>query len=162
MSFVFIYFVFYLRSLFLGFISIMLILMSFGFTALIHQGVFRVTYYTSLHSMVIFIVLGIGADDIFVFIDAWRQSAFIKIFKGDRKIRMAYAWKRTVRAAAITSSTTSVAFMANILSPMMPIRSFGIYAAIIILVNYFLVVMIMPPAVIFYEDKLQDIRFFFC
>ena len=67
---------------------------------------------------------------------------------------MAYAWKRTVRAAAITSSTTSVAFMANVLSPMMPIQSFGIYAAIIILVNYFLVIMLMPPAIIFYEDRL--------
>lgn len=67
---------------------------------------------------------------------------------------MSYAWKRTARAAAVTSSTTSVAFMANVLSPMMPIQSFGIYAAIIIIVNYFLVIMVMPPAVIFYEDKL--------
>lgn len=74
-GFVFVYFIIHLRSLFLGIISILLILMSFGFTALIHQGVFRVTYYSSLHNLVIFIVLGIGADDIFVFIDAWRQSS---------------------------------------------------------------------------------------
>jgi len=83
-TFVFIYFIVYLRSLFLGFISILLILMSFGFTALIHQGLFRVTYYSSLHNLVIFIVLGIGADDIFVFINAWSQSSSIQFFEGDR------------------------------------------------------------------------------
>lgn len=46
--------------------------------------------------------------------------------------RMSYAWRRAVRAIAITSGTTAVAFLANVLSPQMPIKSFGIYAAIII------------------------------
>jgi len=74
-----------------------------------------------LHNLIIFIVLGIAADDIFVFIDAWRQSACIEVFKGDKKKRMSYAWKRALRAIAVTSSTTAVAFLSNTLSPMMPI-----------------------------------------
>ena len=78
--FVFIYFIFHLRSLFLSSIGISIILFSFGVTAIVCEGIFRVTYYSNLHSLVIFIVLGIAADDIFVFIDAWRQSRFIKEF----------------------------------------------------------------------------------
>ena len=70
-------------------------------------------------------------------------------------MRMSYAWKRAVRAIAVTSSTTAVAFMSNTLSPMMPIQSFGIYAAIIIPANYFLIIMLFPAAVIIYEDKLE-------
>ena len=115
------YFVFHLRSVFLAAVGVLLILFSFGLTALIHQGIFRVTYYSTLHNVVIFIVLGIAADNIFVFIDAWRQSACIEVYKGDKNMRMSYAWKRAVRAIAVTSSTTSVAFLANTLSPIMPI-----------------------------------------
>jgi len=153
--FVMAYFVFHLKSLFLAGIGVLLILLSFGFTALIHQGIFRVQFYSNLHNLIIFIVLGIAADDIFVFIDAWRQSACIDIYKGDRNRRMSYAWKRAVRAIAVTSSTTAVAFMSNTLSPMMPIQSFGIYAAIIIPANYLIIVMIFPAAVIIYEDKFE-------
>lgn len=68
-------------------------------------------------------------------------------------MRMSYAWKRAVRAIAVTSGTTAVAFLANVLSPMMPIISFGIYAAIIIPANYVLVIFIYPSAVIIYENK---------
>ena len=64
---------------------------------------------------------------------------------------MAYAFRRAVRAMAVTSSTTSVAFFANFFSPLMPIKAFGVFAGTIIPVNYFLVVLIFQPATIFYE-----------
>ena len=50
----------------------MLILLSFPVTYLIYSGIFQITMNTTLNQMVIFIVLGIAADDIFVFCDAWR------------------------------------------------------------------------------------------
>ena len=52
---------------------------------------------------------------------------------------------------AVTSSTTSVAFFANITSPMLPIRAFGVFAGVIVPVNYLLVVMVLPPATIIYD-----------
>ena len=75
--FVFVYLVYHLRSFFLGMISMSLILFSFPLTQIFCEGVFKVTYFGNLHAMVIFIVLGIAADDIFVFIDSWRQSSEI-------------------------------------------------------------------------------------
>ena len=75
--FVFIYFSIHLQSLFLAVLGIITILLSFGLTALINEGVIRNTYYSNLHTLCIFIVLGIAADDIFVFVDAWRQSEHI-------------------------------------------------------------------------------------
>jgi hypothetical protein len=53
-------------------IGVLLIGFSFSFSAIFYQGIFRITYMSTLHNLVIFIVLGIAADDIFVFIDAWR------------------------------------------------------------------------------------------
>ena len=105
--------------------------------------------------MVVFIVLGIAADDIFVFIDGWRQSGSFPQFKGNVYKRMAYTFRRAVRAMAVTSSTTAVAFFVNITSQLMPIRAFGIFAGVIVLVNYILVVLFFPPTIIFYEKYIN-------
>ena len=71
-AFVFCYIMFHLKSLFLAWVSMMLILLSFPVSYLIYSGIFQITMNTTLNQMVIFIVLGIAADDIFVFCDAWR------------------------------------------------------------------------------------------
>jgi len=70
--FVFIVFCIHLKSLFMAFMSIVMILFSFPLTVMITEGVLRCTFFSSLHTLVVFIVLGIAADDVFVLIDAWR------------------------------------------------------------------------------------------
>ena len=69
---------------------------------------------------------------------------------------MAYSFRRAYKAIAVTSSTTSVAFGSNIFSPIVPIRAFGFQSALIVLVNYFMVVMIMPSVQITYDDYFKD------
>jgi predicted RND superfamily exporter protein len=114
--------------------------------------------------MIIYIVLGIAADDIFVFYDAYQQSSDLDTRIMDTKEkRLAYAFRRAVRAMAITSSTTAVAFFANAFSPLINISAFGIFAGVIVPINYFLVVMIFPPAVVWYEENiLLNERFRWC
>ena len=68
---------------------------------------------------------------------------------------MSYTWKRALKAMLVTSSTTSAAFMSNYFSPIMPIKAFGMFAAIIVPVNYLLVVLYYPPAIIIYEKYIQ-------
>ena len=111
---------------------------------------------TTLNQLTIFIVLGIAADDIFVFCDAWRQAGLIPVLANDEKRRMAYAFKRSFRAIAVTSSTTAVAFLANASSEIRPIRAFGIFAAIIVPVNFLIVIMVMPSVQIFYDRHLKS------
>jgi len=73
-GFVFCYLIYHLGSIYLAFIGIAIILFSFPVTSLIYTGILRCLYFGSLHNLVIFIVLGIAADDIFVFIDGWRLT----------------------------------------------------------------------------------------
>lgn len=115
------YFIIHLRSFFLTLIGTLMIIFSFAITGLIYEVIFRITYMSDLHNIVIFIVLGIAADDIFVFIDAWRQSESITVYRGDFKQRMSYTWRRAFKSTSLTSSTTTVAFLANIFSDQMPI-----------------------------------------
>jgi len=70
--------------------------------------------------MIIYIVLGIAADDVFVFYDAYQQSKEMDTrIMNTYEQRLAYSFRRSARAMAITSSTTAVAFFANGLSKLM-------------------------------------------
>jgi len=51
-----------------------MILFSFPITLVLYRNILDVTNLSSLHLMVVFVVLGISADNIFVLWDAWRQS----------------------------------------------------------------------------------------
>ena len=137
-------------------ISMLLIIMSFPVSYLIYTGIFQITMNTTLNQLTIFIVLGIAADDIFVFCDAWRQSQHLTFIAGSQHRRLAYAFKRSFRAIAVTSSTTAFAFLANALSDIRPIRAFGIYAAIIIPVNFLLVILVMPSVQILHDRYLKE------
>ena len=58
--------------------------------------------------------------------------------------RMAYSFRRAFSAILVTSSTTAIAFLSNALSNIRPIRAFGIFAAIIIPVNFIIVILMIP------------------
>lgn len=153
---VFIWFKIHLKSGFLAIVGVSIIFLSFPFTAFIVSGIFRVGFFGYLQVIAIFLVCGIAADDIFVFVDAWKQSEHIAPeIMNDKKRRLAYSFRRGVRAMTVTSATTAAAFYANLVSPIMPIRAFGVFAGTLIPVNFFLVVIMMPPAVIYYEAHLR-------
>ena len=49
-----------------------MILLSFPITLVIYRNIMGITNVSSLHMMVVFVVLGISADNIFVLWDAWK------------------------------------------------------------------------------------------
>ncbi len=77
--------IFHLKSLFLGMFAMVQIVMSFPITVTIYKLVFQVQYYSFMQNLVVFVVLGIAADDVFVFTDAWKQSAKERSIQGDLK-----------------------------------------------------------------------------
>jgi protein dispatched 1 len=67
----------HLKNAFMAFIGVTIIFLSFPLTAFIVSGIFRVGFFGYLQVIAIFLVCGIAADDIFVFVDAWKQSEHI-------------------------------------------------------------------------------------
>lgn len=115
-----------------------------------------------MHNLAVFIVLGIAADDIFVVFDAWTQSENIEELYGTtndetRIKRMSYTFRRAWPAILVTSSTTSIAFLANLSSEIMPIQSFGVYAAVLVPVNYILFVFYFPAVLIIWDKYLKNL-----
>jgi predicted exporter len=98
----------------------------------------------------VFIVLGIGADDCFVFVDAWKQSYIQSGLPINCPIaeRMHWTWKRSAKAMGITSLTSFAAFMTLAFFPIPSMRVLGIFTAVSIVITYIMVITWYAAAVV--------------
>jgi len=120
---------------------------------------FRIEYFTFLNSLALFIVAAIGADDIFIFMDTYRQSATPSpadaYILESLESRMSYVYRRTGSAMALTSATTCFAFLSTLATPLAGMRAFGIFTALVIFIDYVLVMTLFCTAVVIYHKKLE-------
>jgi len=142
-------------SWFLAYIGMIEIVLTIPVSWFILNTVFQIDMFPFLNSLCVFIVAAIGADDIFVFMDAYKQSAYMGNVLESLETRMSYVYRRTGTAMLITSATTCSAFLCTLLIPIATVRAFGIFAAIVIFVDYVLVMTLYCTAVIIYHNKLE-------
>lgn len=70
--FVMVYLAIHLRSPLIAVLGMLQIVAAFPITFFIFRMFFQITLFPSVNLLSIFITLGISADDLFVFYDAWR------------------------------------------------------------------------------------------
>ena len=145
----------HLESLFLSTAAMGQILLGFPISYFLYGVVFQITYFGKLHTLIIFVILGIAADDCFVFNDAWIQSELMVEDPDDVIERMSYTLWRATTAMGITSATTFIAFLATYFSPIMPISSFGVWAGTVVLINYSLVITYFPAMVAWHHHYVK-------
>ena len=77
---------------------------------------------TAIQFLAPFVILGIGLDDVFVFVGIYRS---LKAYAGRYTIeqRLSVAWRRAAGAMLATSVTSAAAFAANIISPVPAVRT---------------------------------------
>ena len=141
--FVLIYVSFHLKSAFLASTAMIAIGFSYPIAIFINRFILQVDYFHSLNFVAVFVILGISADNVFVFTDAWQQSGHLKELNLDLdnrynnfQRRMNYTWRKATKAISTTSFTTAMAFLATGFSKIMPISAFGFFASILVVVNY--------------------------
>ena len=120
--------------------------------------VFMVSFFQFINFLIIFVVLGIGADDVFVFMDAFHQSLDELRAEGKPATlphRIRHTMYRALHAIFVTSFTTSAAFLATAMSPLIPLRSFGIFSALVIFSVFFINAVVLPPLTVLYVRNLM-------
>ena len=123
----------------------------------------QIKNFAFLNALTIFIVAAIGADDIFIFMDAYKQSKYREPEKlVSLEKRMTWVYRRTGQAMAITSATTCAAFLCTLITPLVSIQSFGIFAAFVIFIDYVLVMSLFCTAVVIYHNRFEDRSCFGC
>ncbi|XP_074662875.1 protein dispatched homolog 1-like [Tubulanus polymorphus] len=118
-------------------------------TNLIYRIVLDFQYLGTFHILSVFIILGIGADDIFVFYDTWKECGFRKY--PSIAHRLSDCYRRASAAMFFTSATTAVAFFVSGASPLLGVSSFGVFSGVLVIVNYLSVIIFFPTVVVTYH-----------
>merc|ERR1719159_1434117 len=143
-------------SLFLAIAGMIEILLSIPVAFVLYRVVFGFQYFAGLNAMTLFVVLAIGADDIFVLMDAYKQSLYYAPVCKDLQTRMTWVYRRATSAMFVTSFTTMAAFVATATSPLVDVQSFGVFAAFAILVDFALVITWFPACLVWYHNHLES------
>ena len=154
MLFIFIFMLVHTQSLFITSLAVMSIFTSFIGTEFIYVVVIGFRYFGFFNILSIFIILGIGADDIFVFYDSWRLTE-LSSYPGLAH-RLSDAYSKSALSMFVTSLTTCVAFFTSTISPLLATRSFGVFSGLLIMYNYMSVVVFFPTVVVMYHLKFEE------
>ncbi len=149
LCFIFLFCWFQTGSLWITSWGIFSIFSSFNITNLLYRIVLDYRYFGIFHVLSIFIILGIGSDNIFVFMDTWKQSEGRK-YKSLAH-RLSDVYRKSAKTMFVTSITTIVAFLSNAPSPLLSISSFGIFSAVLVFVNYLSVILFFPTVVVYHH-----------
>lgn len=122
----------------------------------------QVQYYDSLNTLVLFILLGIGADGLFVYFDAFRQSEMHPEHCGTLRSRITYTVERAAQATLVTSFTTATSFLATYVSRIIPVAAFGVFAFTCMVMLYVATTLLIPPALIVWNNHFSMLPFGVC
>eukprot|EP01061_Rhynchopus_euleeides_P006362 TRINITY_DN153_c0_g1_i6.p1 TRINITY_DN153_c0_g1~~TRINITY_DN153_c0_g1_i6.p1 ORF type:complete len:1324 (+),score=570.06 TRINITY_DN153_c0_g1_i6:112-3972(+) len=151
--FVYLYLQIHTGSFMLASLGMLQVIMPFPIAYFIYQAIFQVKGFYGLSTLTLFIVLAIGADDIFVFMDHWVQANVQPRHDTCTYMagRFAHAWKASGKAMGITSVTTMCAFVATMSTPLYEVKYFGLFAAILVFLDYMLVMTFFACSVVVYH-----------
>ena len=137
-TFIFVVITVHTRSLFLGVTGVIQVLLSFPVCFFVYRVVFQIKLFGALQVISLFIILGIGADDVFILTDALAQSRVVSHVKHSKLLRLAFASSRAIETMFTTSVTSAFAFGATIVSVVPAIRYFGVFTCCLVVVNFVL------------------------
>ena len=161
----------YTGSLIVTTLAFLEIMSSLGLGYFFYFPVFRLPHFPFMNAVTIFLAVGIGADDVFVYVDSWRLSRDVvpRDAGGEEEEKGWRLWKRRKNAARtakrleyslkhagmstfVTSFTTAAAFLANGMSHIISVKCFGTYAALVVLADYVLMITFLPAVCVVFDD----------
>ncbi|XP_049278174.1 protein dispatched [Anopheles funestus] len=166
----------YTGSLFVTLMTVVAVAFSLGIAYFVYSFIFELTFFPFMNLLAVIVVVGIGADDAFIFLKIWQctiadrmkcgggivipivpsTSSCNSEASGTAGIRgasdtLVEIMGSTLRHAAlsmlVTSLTTAAAFYASYVSSITAVRCFGIFSGTAVMANYFLMVTWLPAAV---------------
>jgi len=106
---------------------------------------------SQLQFLSIFMILGIGADDVFVLLDAWKQARVALDGSGTPPQVFAMAYRRAFSAMLTTTSTTCAAFIFGSFSEIPAVSSFCLFAGIVVIFDFLWCIAFFASSIPVYE-----------
>jgi hypothetical protein len=139
-----------------AFAGIMQIIMSI-IAAFIFWGLLGYEKLTTFHNFLFFIIMGIGAAACFVLYDAYLQEQ-LSHPEEPTEVVFARAYRRAVPAILLTSCTTMMGFLSAGTSAIQGIKTFGFFASLVIIFDFFFAITLFAATFYFCETTLKRYR----
>ena len=150
----------YTSSFLITCLTALIVISSLVIAYFVYTKILGMKFFPFLNILTSVFLVGIAADDAFVYIDIWNQFTLEQreklkqppSSKEERDKELIRVTTNTMKHASlsmfVTSFTTSSAFFASLTSEITSIRLFGLYSGFSILCMFFLMVTWFPAAVI--------------
>ena len=102
----------------------------------------------------IFVIFALGADDVFVAVDKWKNARLARPDAPAQEIA-AKAFPDAASAMLLTTLTTAVAFFGTAVCPVSPILCFAVFVGLLVVGDYVLCCLSVFPALVIYDNRLQ-------
>ena len=141
----------YLFSVVLLLATLLTVGFSFAFAYAIYYYIFQIKFFPFINILAGLILIAIGADDVFIFFDAWKHAK-----KDDEQIplenRIARTFNHAAMSVMVTSLTTAGSFFANYVTGIISIRCFAIFAGTAVFANFFFMITWIPAVIVFQKQ----------
>jgi hypothetical protein len=143
------------RSPFLTGIGLLQIVLSFPLAFFVYTFICGLVFFPFLNFIGVFVVFALGADDIFVAVDKWKNTRIMHPKASAEEIA-AIALPDTAGAIFLTTITTAIAFFGTAICPVPPIRCFAVFCGLLIICDYLMCVLLVFPALCIYDVKRES------
>ncbi|KAG7351347.1 sterol-sensing domain containing protein [Nitzschia inconspicua] len=136
-------------------VGLLQIILSFPLSFFVYKLVAGLVFFPFLNFIGIFVVFALGAGDVFVAIDKWKNARIaFPIHTYSTEYIAAKALPDAAYAMFLTTFTTAVAFFATAICPVAPIKMFAIFCGLLILFDYIMNVLLVFPALCIYDKAM--------
>ena len=145
----------YTASLFITLMTAVSIFLSLEIAYFLYTMVFEIKFFPFMNLLAVVILIGIGADDVFLYCRIWNLAKSEKNNGTLEKI-VSDTLKHATLSMFCTSLTTAAALYASYVSNITAIRCFAIYAGTTILTNFFVVITWVPATIVVHEKWVSN------
>ena len=142
------------RSPFLALVGLLQIVLSFPVAYFFYVFVARLRFFPFLNFIGIFVIFALGADDVFVAVDKWKNARIARPDAPPEEIA-AKAFPDAAGAMLLTTLTTAVAFFGTCVCPVSPILAFACFVGLLVVFDYVLCCLLVFPALVIYDNRLR-------
>mmetsp|Transcript_11561 Transcript_11561/g.17334 ORF Transcript_11561/g.17334 Transcript_11561/m.17334 type:complete len:851 (+) Transcript_11561:73-2625(+) len=143
------------KSPFLTIMGSLQIIFSAPLAFCVYHFIAGVTFFPIINLIGFFVSSALGADDLFVAVDKWKNGRLAHPSKTTEEIAE-MVFPDAAGAMLLTTSTTGVAFFATCLSPVPPIFTFALFCGLLVIFNYVLNCAMVFPALCIYDKWLRE------
>ena len=138
----------YTRSLFITISAFTFIFFAVVVAYFIYGVVLRIEFFPFLNMLAVVVLVGIGVDDVFVYVSVWRQAKHERDTMTADQLAKTVIYRATPSALASSATTAAAFFTGGATSDVIVLRCFGVFAGLAVTCHFVILAVAMPAVLV--------------